>query len=131
MSEKVDALFAGDPPAAPEPAEPKLKTIRGMLWVGIPLVVLGVPCWTSVPGAVLTLWAWLATDAEIPRIEAGTYSKEDAQRLMRLRRRASQALILCVISLVIQIFLLNTHFYEWLWGGAAEAIHSLRSMLAV
>ena len=78
MSDKVDALFDGDPPAPPEPAEPRLRAIRGMLWVGIPLVILGIPCWTSVPGAVLTLWAWLSTDAELPRIEAGAYSQNDA-----------------------------------------------------
>jgi hypothetical protein len=131
MSEKVDALFSGDPPAPPEPAEPKLRTIRGTLWVGIPLVILGVPCWTSVPGAVLTLWAWLATDAELPRIEAGEYTQEDAGKLLGLRRRASQALLLCVVTLVIQIVLLGTRFYERLWGSTLVALDAFRSLIGI
>ena len=131
MYDKVDALFDGDPPAPPVPAEPKLRSIRGMLWVGTPLVVLGVPCWTSVPGAVLTLWAWLATDAELPRIEAGEYSQEDAAKLIGLRRQASWILILCVVTLILQIFLLNTRFYERLWGSMVVIIDTIRAGLGL
>ncbi len=129
MSDKVDALFDGDPPAPPEPAEPRLRAIRGMLWVGIPLVILGVPCWTSVPGAALALWAWMSTDAELLRIEAGAYSPEDAARLMVLRKRASIVLVLCVVTLVLQIFLLGTHFYERLWGSFVVVLDTIGSGL--
>jgi len=122
MSEKVDALFAGEPPPPIEPAEPRIRAIRGILWVGIPLVVLGIPCWTSVPGAGLTLWAWMATDAEMSRIEAGTTTPEDAAQLMELRRLATGALILCVGTLIIQIILLGTTFYERLWGSIVVAM---------
>ena len=129
MSEKVDALFDGDPPVAPTPAEPRLRSIRGILWVGIPLVVIGVPCWTSVPGAALTLWAWLATDAELPRIEDGEYSQDDAAKLIVLRRLASGALVLCVITLILQIYLLNTRFYERLWGSTMVVLDTIRATL--
>jgi len=131
MSDKVDALFSGEPPTPPVPAEPKLNSIRGILWVGVPLVILGVPCWTSVPGALLTLWAWLSADAEMPRIEAGDYSEEDASRLLRLRQRASWALVLCVVTLVVQIYLLSTHFYERLWGSMTVAFNTIGSALGL
>ena len=131
MSDKVDALFDGDPPVPPVPAEPKLRSIRGMLWVGIPLVVIGVPCWTSVPGAALTLWAWLATDAELPLIEEGEYTQEDAAKLMGLRRLASGALVLCVVTLILQIYLLNTRFYERLWGSMVVVLDTLRNTLGL
>jgi hypothetical protein len=127
MSDKVDALFEGDPPVEPVAAAPKLRSIRGILWVGTPLVLLGLPCWTSVPGAVLTLWAWLATDAELPRIEAGEYSEADAVQLLRLRRQASWTLILCVLTLILQVFLLNTRFYERLWGSMIVVVDTLRA----
>jgi hypothetical protein len=131
MSDKVDALFDGDPLAPPVPAEPRLRSIRGMLWVGVPLVVLGVPCWTSVPGAVLSLWAWLSTDAELPRIEAGEYSAEDAGKLLQLRRLASGTLVLCVVTLILQIFLLNTRFYERLWGSMVVVLDTFHAALGL
>jgi hypothetical protein len=125
MTDKVDALFAGDPPPPVEPAEPRLRSIRGVLWCAIPLVVLGIPCWTSVPGAGLTLWAWLATDAEMNRVDAGTTSEEDAAELRKLRRTATGALALCVITLVVQVLLLSTRFYERLWGSVVIALDHL------
>ncbi len=126
MTEKVDALFAGDlPTSTPLEAQKRLKRLHRTLWLAIALDVLGLPCWTSVPGAILTLGVWLATDADLVRIEAGEYSDEDASFLMRIRRIASAALVLCVASLVIQIFLLSTTFYERFWGSLAVVIQHL------
>ena len=125
MSEKVEALFAGEPPAPIEPAEHRIRAIRGILLFAIPMVILGIPCWTSVPGAGLTLWAWMSTDGEMSRIEAGTTAPEDAAMLIQLRRLAAGALALCVVTLIIQIVLLGTTFYERLWGSAVVAIKHL------
>jgi hypothetical protein len=116
MSTHVDELFSGEPPKKPVDVGARIRRIRQILYVAIPLDVLGIPCWTGVPGALLTLWAWLATDAEVARIEAGDYAHEDATRLLTLRRVTFWALMLSVISLVLQTGLLSTPFYERLWA---------------
>lgn len=116
MSEKVDALFAGEPPPEPIAAGPKLRAIRAALLVALPLNLLGVLCWTGVPGAAITLWAWLQADGEMPRVEAGEYLSEDAANMMRLRTMAGRLLGFCVLSLVLQAYLLTTSFYSSLWS---------------
>jgi len=126
MSDKVDALFAGElPTQTPIEAKKRLLRLHRTLWIAIVLDVLGLPCWTSVPGAALTLWVWLATDADLVRIEAGDYSDADAAFLMKIRRYASIALVFCVASLVLQIFLLSTAFYQRFWGSISVALQHL------
>jgi hypothetical protein len=122
MSDKVDALFAGEPPIPSSGADDRVATIRGVLKVAIPLVILGIPCWTSVPGAMLTLWAWLATDAQMSRSEAENASDDVIQSLVRLRRLSTYALGLCVVTLIIQIILLSTTLYERFWSSVIVAI---------
>ncbi|MDP6931346.1 MAG: hypothetical protein QGG40_00450 [Myxococcota bacterium] len=115
MSEKVDALFAGEPPPPPVALEPRLHRIHRLLYVAIPLDVLGIFCWTGVPGALLTLWAWLLADAERAHIEAQQVRPEEAARLARTRRLAGWLLGFCVFSLLLQTWLLTTPFYFELW----------------
>lgn len=114
MSEKVDALFAGEPPPPPVEAAPRLRAIRAALIVATPLDLLGVLCWTGVPGAAITLWAWLQADGEMARVEAGEYSSEDAAAMMRLRSMSGWLLGFCVLSLLVQAYLLTTSFYSQL-----------------
>lgn len=118
----VDELFAGEPPPPPVGAGPRIRRLRRVLMVAIPLDLLGILCWTGVPGAVLTLWVWLCVDGEMARIEAGVYSPEDAARLMRIRTLAAWTLGFCVVSLVVQIWLLSTSFYPALWGLLARLV---------
>jgi hypothetical protein len=125
MSAKVDALFAGDDPDGPTPAPPRILRLKKMLAIAIVLDILGLPCWTSVPGAIMTLWVWMATDTDMAHIEAGTYTEADAAELLRLRKYAALALVLCVICLMIQIALLSTHFYTRFWGSLSVAIKHL------
>ena len=126
MSDKVDALFAGEiPTQTPLEAQQRLIRLHRILWIAIVLDVLGLPCWTSVPGAALTLWVWLATDSDLLKIEAGEYADEDAAFLMKIRRYAAGALIFCVASLVIQIFLLSTAFYQRFWGSISVAMQHM------
>ncbi len=126
MSDKVDALFSSDiPTRTPVEARQRLMRLNRTLWIAIVLDVLGVPCWTSVPGAALTLWVWLATDADLNRIEAGEYSDADAAFLMKIRRYATAALVFCVASLVLQIFLLSSSFYERFWGSISVALQHI------
>lgn len=119
---KVDALFAGEPPPAPLAAGPRIRRLQGLLAIAIPLDLLGIPCWTGVPGAVLTLWAYLQADAEMARIDAGVYAGEDAARLLRLRSISTWALYFCVVSFLVQAWLLSTPFYAGLLGALADAI---------
>lgn len=112
-SPKVDALFAGD---APTPADnrPAIGRLRWLLGLAIPMNVLGVLCWTGVPGAALTLWAWLLADDEAARVRAGEVEGEDGETVLRLRGLAAWNLGLCVVSLLVQAWLLTTSFYELL-----------------
>ncbi|MEC8422981.1 MAG: hypothetical protein VX000_04340 [Myxococcota bacterium] len=119
---RVDALFAGEPPPPPVSAGPRIRRLQRLLAVAIPLDLLGIPCWTGVPGAVLTLWAYLQADAEMARIDAGVYAGEDAASLLRLRSIATWSLYFCVASFLVQAWLLSTPFYAGLLGGLADAI---------
>lgn len=124
MSEKVDALFSGDLPLPPSELGPRLIRLRQTLWVAIALDVLGIPCWTSVPGSILTLYVWLSTDDDaIPG--DGMHSEENLAQLSQLRKIATWALVFCVASLIAQISLLSTAFYERLWGSLSVVIQHL------
>jgi hypothetical protein len=116
MSSNVDALFSGEPQKKPVDVTARMRRIKRILWLAVPLDLFGIPCWTGVPGAVLTLWAWLATDSEVARIEAGDYTHTDAMRLLTLRRITFWALLFSVVSLIVQSWLLSTPFYLRLWG---------------
>lgn len=129
MSERVDQLFAGEPPPPPIDAAARITTLRRTLGIAIALDVLGIPCWTSVPGAVLTLWVWMGTEADRARIVNGEYLEEDAAAIMALRRWASLALVFCVLSMLLQIFLLSTSFYERLWGSITVALRHMANGL--
>ncbi len=123
MTEKVDALFSGDLPLPPSELGPRLERLRQTLWVAIALDVLGIPCWTSVPGAILTLYVWLSTDTDTHPDEL--HSTDELAQLGRLRKTATWALVFCVASLMAQIFLLSTSFYERLWGSLSVVIQHL------
>jgi len=125
VSTKVDALFAGDDPEGPTPAQPRILRLKRLLAFAIVLDILGLPCWTSVPGAIMTLWVWMATDTDVAHIEAGTYTEAEGAELLQLRRYAAMALVLCVICLMIQIALLSTHFYTRFWGSLSVALNHL------
>ena len=116
MSEKVDALFAGEPPPVLRNAQPRLRRIRRALLAALPLTVLGVLCWTGVPGAGIALWAWYQADEEVTHIEDDRYSSEDAAAILLVRRQAGWLLALAVLSLVVQVYLLTTPFYTVLWS---------------
>ena len=117
--QKVDALFSGEPPPPPIDAGRRIHTLKVMLAIAIPLDLFGIPCWTGVPGAALTLVAWLMADGDLARIEAGQFSSEDAATLLRLRTVSAWTLGFCVLSLLVQVWLLSTPAYprlfEALW----------------
>ena len=116
MSEKVDDLFAGEPPPPPIDAASRLRAIRIILWMAAPMNLFGILCWTGVPGAALTLWAWLQTDGEMSTLEEGVYTPDDAAQFTTLRNVSAWMLGFCVVSLIAQVLLLTTNFYTALWA---------------
>ena len=121
---RVDALFSGEPERAPQSTTVRLRSIRRLLGLALPLVVLGIPCWTSVPGALLTIGAYLIADGEMARVEAGLCSDEEISALRRYRRLATRMLYACVVTLVIQLWLLSTPLYANLIGYLANVFSS-------
>lgn len=111
MSAKVDALFSGEPPPSVA-LRPVLWRLRVLLAVSMPLNVLSVLCWTGVPAGLLTLWAWSIADREAAAVGTGLVAGAEAASLLRLRRIASYNLGICVLSLMVQVTLLTTPFYE-------------------
>ncbi len=104
-----------DPPPFPDVPGSKLHWIRRLLWVAIPLDLLGVLCCTSVPGAVLTLVAWSVADGELARVGSGDLPLDEAPRLSRYKRISLAALVFCVLSFLLQIILLSNGTYRaWL-----------------
>lgn len=119
---RVEALFAGTPAVPMVAAGPVIRKLTWLLALGLPLDAAGVLCCTGVPGAVLTLWAWLVADSEVARIDAGVYSEEDAAKLRRLRGVALFALGFCVLSLIIQARLLANRWYEVVLGRVLDLL---------
>ena len=113
MSAKVDALFSGEPPQSVL-LRPVIWRLRVLLAVSLPMNLLGALCWTGVPGGLLTLWAWTIADREAAVVDTGLVTGAEAAALLRLRRWAAYNLGICVISLLVQVTLLTTSFYEGL-----------------
>lgn len=113
---RVDALFDGEPALPALDPAPRLRRITLLLLVAIPLDLLGVTCFTGVPGALLTLWAYLSADAEQALVDAGRYPEGAmVRRLGRLRAVALWAMVLTITLLVVQIVLFTTtDFYGML-----------------
>ena len=110
---RVDALFAGEMPA-PVDARRGVRRVVLLIAVAVPLNLAGVLCFTGVPGAALTLWAWLLADSEYTRIRESDAGPEALAAVQRARGWAAWNLGLCVLSLLAQAWLLTTNFYEGL-----------------
>ena len=110
---KVDALFDGEPALPPLDPTPRLRRLTLLLLVAIPLDVLGITCFTGVPGAVLTLVAYLQADAEQALVDAGRYpSEHQVVRLKRIRQLALWMMVFTLVSLALQVILFaTTDFY--------------------
>jgi len=110
---KVDALFDGEPPLPALDPTPRLRRITLLLVVAAPLDLLGITCFTGVPGAALTLVAYLQADAEQALVDAGRYpSDQHVSRLRRVRRVALWLMVFTLVSLALQVVLfVGTNFY--------------------
>lgn len=121
---KVDALFDGEPPPPPVEVGPRVRRLRALLGVAIAFDVLGL-VFTVVPGAALTLWAWLAADTEAARIEAGGQDEAAAAAVLGLRSVARWAMVLTVGCLLLQAWLLGQGVYTVVWGALYDAVMGL------
>lgn len=109
----MDVLFGGEPPAPLVDPAPRLRRLAWLLAVAVPLDLLGVTCFTGVPGAFLTLWAYLLTDAEEAQVAAGRYPEGTAvAQVRRLRTVAVWAMAFTIVSFVVQIGLFWWGFYD-------------------
>lgn len=121
---RVDALFAGEPPAPAAALGPRIRAIRAVLALGLPLSLLGIPCWTGVPGAALTLWAYSLADGALT--DSGSAAPDELARLASLRRTAVGGLVFAGLSFVVQAWLLSQPFYAgfyvWLWAEGGTAL---------
>lgn len=119
----MDALFDGEPPPPPIDAGPRILLLQAILAVALPLDLAAVLCCTGVPGAALTLWAYLMADAEVARVDAGRYaSADDAARVLRLRAVSGYAMAFTIVSFLVQIFLFATGRYDQLWVPILQRI---------
>ena len=125
MSDRVDALFSGNLPEPNANHEARLQRLNQTAWAAIALNILGIPCWTSVPGAALTLWVWFATDPDSIDGVDDAAPPAIREQFDQIRRRANVALTLCIAALLVQIILLSTSFYERLWGAAGALVRQL------
>ena len=114
----VDDLFAPEPLPGGRPAPPpvdRLRRVRVILGVALPLNFLGVLCFTGVPGAILTLVGWQLADEEVARAEAGVVPKEQLPRARRARDFAFGQLVFVVLSLTAQVALFTLGVYDALF----------------
>ncbi len=125
---KVDALFAGEPPPPPVQVGPRVQRLRVLLGVAIFFDVVGL-LFTVVPGAVLTLWAWLAADTEAARIEAGSPDEAAVAAVLGLRSVARSAMMLTAACLLLQAWLLHNGYYSVIWGQMQDAVVRLLALL--
>ncbi len=121
---RVDALFAGEPPPAPQSARRRIRRLALLLMLATPFNLLAIPCFTGVPGALLTLWAFLLADGESARIEAGQIAEDEVQQLRRLQMVAAGMLYFCVASFVVQVWLLGSALYQTYLTSAVQSLMS-------
>jgi hypothetical protein len=109
----VDDLFSGEGPR-PGRARPRDPVSSISLWLVAAAILdlLGVTCFTGVPGAALTIWCWHNCDEELQRVESGAAPPERAPAVRRLRGVAFALLMFSFASLALQIWLFANGFYQ-------------------
>ena len=107
MSQRVDQLFGQGPRKVS-----RAKLVSGLLMAAIPLTVVGLITCASLPAAGLALYAHLVASDEVRRVSTGELDIDELPRLTRLRRSAFWTMVVCGLSFILQLVLLNNGFYE-------------------
>ena len=92
-----------------------LTRARRLLWVGLPLNLLGLVSCASVVGVFFTLAAWQITREDLERVERGELDPDAAPGISRLHDVATAGLLWCVFTFVLQIVLLQSGGEEAGW----------------
>lgn len=121
---RVDALFGGEPPPPPVDIAPRLRRLRLLVGAAVLLDLAGLLL-TVVPGAAVTLWAWLAADDEVARMEHGGYDDAAAAAVLGLRMVARGVMLLCIACLLLQAWLLHRGFYNGAWAVLLDLVSRL------
>jgi hypothetical protein len=106
----VDDLFSGG--AKAPPIADNLARIWRFLVFATPLNLFGFACFTSVPGAFLTLWAWQLAEEEVARVESGALPAERGASVRAARGYAFGMLVFVCFSLLGQIVLYSLGLYD-------------------
>jgi uncharacterized membrane protein SpoIIM required for sporulation len=110
---KADELFTGDKPPPP-PASPA-PPIERLLWLAMPLNLMGPFCFTGVPGAILSLWAWYLADEAMAKLDNGALPESFRKSLKTLKSTCFANLLLCMILLILQIIAFSLGIYQLLF----------------
>lgn len=121
---KADDLFSGDAPPAPPP-DP-LFAIRLQMGLAGALNVLGpFICITSVPGALLSLWAWYRADEELAKVDNGALPESFRAKVRIVRSVAFANISLASALMSLQMFL----FTQGVYAGAVQWVADLWAAL--
>jgi len=126
---RVDQLFSGEPLPPPVDVVPRVQHLRLLIGVALFLDIVGLLV-TVVPGAVVTLWAWLMADSEAARIQAGGYDETAAASVIGIRNVARWAMAFCAVCLLAQAWLLHKGVYNVIWAALVDQITGLWGRLA-
>lgn len=111
-TDRVDALFAGGGPGGTRTRPGRSRQILALLSIATPLNLAGTVTCTVIPGALLTLWAWVLARRELAILEHGELPVRETQRIGRLERFAAWMLGACAVLLCVQVYLLATGTYQ-------------------
>lgn len=105
----ADDLFSSE---APAPVRDRLARATMVLAFAAPLVLLGVTCFTSVPGAVLSLVGWQMADEEVARVESGALPVDRLPTARRVRAFGFALVVLSGLLFLVQIWFFAKGWYD-------------------
>ncbi|MFN7147753.1 MAG: hypothetical protein ACK4YP_28545 [Myxococcota bacterium] len=105
----ADDLFSSE---APAPVRDRLARATMVLAFATPLVLLGVTCFTSVPGAVLALVGWQMADEEVARVESGALPLDRLPTARRVRAAGFSLVVLSGVLFLVQIWFFTQGWYD-------------------
>jgi hypothetical protein len=117
MTSPIDELF-GDGEGQ---TKPRLRLVWALLAGGLCLLLPGM-LFSTVPGGLLILVAWMVIETERGRAESGYLPTHTHPSIYRLRNVTFSALIAMLLLVVVQGVFLNSGFYEPLWSGWIGAL---------
>ena len=107
----ADELFSTE---VARPVTDRLKKATWILGIAAPLNLMGVFCFTGVPGAMLSIWGWNIAEEELHRVEVGALPAEREHRARWVRAFGFAQIGIATVSLLVQLVLFGIGFYDGL-----------------